>query len=217
MRVKRFGLMLIGAAALALTPPQAISPLSAAEPVAVAVDLSSSTLAGVERLDCMDCSGMWFSCGSSQGVQYFCIYHMLGSVCGSWNQEGEQHDAALASAPSQKAPTTASFAAVGGEESEGGCVRCGGTSQCHTEYQEGPCHVSCGGNASSPLRRLDRITQTVDASTLREVFRPGSLVSYNATRQSIQVHSDCAPELIASNIPIDRTLARRIELAFESE
>ena len=173
---------------------------------------TARTAPKLEELPCMDCDleetfdPTWVNCEINCGPPTYIYRHKLSGSCGSWSNGG---DLSLSGASGRRKPTIALV-----EESDGGCVRCGGTSSCHTTWDEGGCHVACGSGGASnkdPLGKLEKAIRVADASAVRSLLSPENGLSYNMERHSVQVIRECDPELIEYNIDLTPAVARRIE------
>lgn len=94
------------------------------------------------------------------------------------------------------------------ERAQNGCAACGGTSQCHEEWQEGPCHVDC------PNAQHEELLAAYDA---RDVERMALLLRSDQTRAYLNVERSaiqffsCTGDDVIGHLPVSLDVATRVE------
>lgn len=98
------------------------------------------------------------------------------------------------------------------------CSRCGGTSDCHTEWRDGPCHRACGplGDLFSALTDVEDALEIGDftavAAALREP-REGFSFEFIPEAGRIEVVRSCTPGRAFAEIPVLPEARRRLQAA----
>lgn len=109
----------------------------------------------------------------------------------------------------------------GGDECEwpptyhGTCARCGGTSDCHDDWEPGDCHIECGegggeGEGSGDLAQaveaietgLETRDMTIVAAALLHDYRSGLQVEYLPEAGRIEFILACSPWGTARTVPV---------------
>lgn len=87
------------------------------------------------------------------------------------------------------------------------CVRCGGTSFCHTGWWSGNCHIACGptGGMVAALTEIREALETDDmavvaTAVLRE--RSGVVVEFISEAGRIDLFLPCSPDRPFHTIPV---------------
>ena len=95
------------------------------------------------------------------------------------------------------------------------CSRCGGTSDCHTRWRDGFCHIPCGpeGDAVVALSEieagLDDDDMAVVASALR-MAREGVVVEFIPEGGRIDIVLPCNPTRVYHTIPVPPDVRTRL-------
>ena len=98
------------------------------------------------------------------------------------------------------------------------CARCGGTSDCHTEEQDGICHIACGplGDLFSALTDVEEALESGDmiavASALRQQ-RTGVFFEFIPEGGRIDVVLACDPDSAYDAIPVLPEARGRLQAA----
>lgn len=194
------GLLLLASAAL---------PARASSRAAIARETNSPSGAIVveDDLTCMQCSTVWHVIGMSGGIIYLRLEHALDGDCG----------AAAASVPTGAHGAALPVRLVSlaeGEGDEGNCSRCGGTSSCHSDYQEGGCHIACGPAGGEQVRyeeeaRAMQLFRASKTDSLVEHVRSSKSLAFNRERGLLQ-SLGCGRKIV-SQIALDRNTALILE------
>lgn len=97
------------------------------------------------------------------------------------------------------------------EDEEMGCRSCGGSSQCHTTYQNGPCHVACGQGGGGTIDDIVAAIGGEDADLLGQlVLANPQQVVLNRARRAVQV-LDCQG-IVEGHFPLSKSLFERSTL-----
>jgi hypothetical protein len=214
MKLPPLGLILATALSLA-TANWGIQSLEARAAGAWHAGLAVSVPRLAEVKPCLQCS-TWTE-ETWQGEEHWTnTYHSLnteGEECGTWNYTGG--GSLVSNAPGQTGNSLGVRLASAGGSS--GCVRCGGTSQCHSDAQEGPCHVPCNGGVSNDaVEAVKRAVRMADASEVQRLMLEGNL-QFNEARQSLQVLRVCDPGLVDRNVDLDSETARRLAVLLDDQ
>ena len=142
----------------------------------------------LEEVECQECETAWLGTPGAGGVYYFTLHHRLTGRCGSGGglASSSQHASKQPSfVHTARSETTQEF------ETESYCARCGGTSSCHPEFQEGSCHLACGSGggevswqAEQDLRTLLRAANFAAA---RELIDASDRLLFDASRSRVTV------------------------------
>ena len=126
----------------------------------------------------------------------------LSDRCGVWYDSGGEGLIANAS-------EVEAHARLAQGEGGGGCARCGGTSECHSGWDAGACHVQCylGVNDRARIREAVRLA---NARAVREILSETDGIVYNAKRRSLQLRT-CDGKAIGTNIPLTADFAAELE------
>ena len=106
----------------------------------------------------------------------------------------------------------------GTDEEQMHCSRCGRSSECHTDYQLGPCHIACGptGDAMAALteiqQALDGDDMTVVATALTRT-RAGVSVEFLPDGGRINLILPCDRSKVFRTIPVVPGARTRLEEA----
>jgi hypothetical protein len=150
------------------------------------------------------------------------LYHELDSDnCGTWNctsctedEEGGSGSFATTTSVQRGAGLRKVARTVVGEDF-GTCVRCGGTSTCHTSLWTGACHVSCSEVSGASMSKLREAIRIADAGLVREILTSEIRLEFNAVRASIQV-LNCDGTGVQENIALKPSLAAAVDAALSA-
>lgn len=87
------------------------------------------------------------------------------------------------------------------------CRRCGGTSSCHQDFRDGPCHIPCGPDGDL-VAELSDIREALDQGDVRAVAsslvreRTDASLEYTPGAGRINVILACTPDRVDHMIPV---------------
>ena len=168
---------------------------------------SNAIPVAVEDVECQQCETAWI--GEVQGgVLYLRIHHRFTGSCGGGS---EVSTPVPAREQTPIVPTSLREAALY-DEGESYCARCGGTSSCHSEWDEGSCHLQCGSGggevswqAEQELRVLLREARFADA---RALIDRSDRLSLHAASDRVTVLG-CGDEVF-SEVRLDRSVTQAL-------